>query len=276
MQSCLEKFSLNNHVIVITGAAGLLGQMHTRAVLDAGGMPVMLDIDESRLKNVLVGLKAEYPGANIEGFVCSITDKDDLTEICEQLNEKYGRIDGLINNACHNPTMKESVKGDGRFEKMTYQEWLDDSEIGIYGSICCSQVFGGYMAKHGGGVILNIASDLGIIAPNQNLYKIEGLPEDEQPKKPVTYSTIKWGLLGLTKYLATYWADKNVRSNALAFGGVYNNQGEPFLSRVKEQIPLGRMANKDEYMGSIVYMLSDASSYMTGAVVSIDGGRTAW
>ena len=264
MQSCLEKFSLNNHVIVITGAAGLLGQMHTRAVLDAGGMPVMLDIDESRLKNVLVGLKAEYPGANIEGFVCSITDKDDLTEICEQLNEKYGRIDGLINNACHNPTMKESVKGDGRFEKMTYQEWLDDSEIGIYGSICCSQVFGGYMAKHGGGVILNIASDLGIIAPNQ------------QPKKPVTDSTIKWGLLGLTKYLATYWADKNVRSNALAFGGVYNNQGEPFLSRVKEQIPLGRMANKDEYMGSIVYMLSDASSYMTGAVVSIDGGRTAW
>lgn len=276
MQSCLDKFSLKKHVIVITGAAGLLGQMHTRAVLDAGGIPVMLDVDECGLNNSLEVLMAEYPGNTIESFVSSIIDKEKLCEISMYLDTKYGRIDGLINNACHNPTMKGSVKGDGRFEKMTYEEWLDDSEIGIYGSICCSQVFGAYMAKHNGGVILNIASDLGIIAPNQNLYRVEGVPEDEQPKKPVTYSTVKWGLIGLTKYLATYWADKNVRSNALAFGGVFNNQGEPFLSRVKEQIPLGRMANKDEYMGSIVYMLSDASSYMTGAVVSIDGGRTAW
>lgn len=276
MQSCLDKFTLKNHVIVITGAAGLLGQMHTRGVLDAGGIPVMLDIDGYRLNNAVNDLMAEYPGANIENFVCSIIDKDRICEISSYLDCKYGRIDGLINNACHNPTMKESVKGDGRFERMTYQEWLDDSEIGIFGSICCSQVFGAYMAEHKGGVILNIASDLGIIAPNQNLYKVDGLPENDQPKKPVTYSTVKWGLIGLTKYLATYWADKNVRSNALAFGGVYNNQGEPFLSRVKEQIPLGRMANRDEYMGSIVYMLSEASSYMTGAVVSIDGGRTAW
>lgn len=276
MQSCLDKFSLKNHVIVITGAAGLLGQMHTRAVLDAGGIPVMLDIDECGLNKLLEVLMAEYPGTTIENFACSIMDKGVLRKISMYLDTKYGRINGLINNACHNPTMKESVKGDGRFEKMTYEEWLDDSEIGIYGSICCSQVFGAYMSRHNGGVILNIASDLGIIAPNQNLYRVEGVPEDEQPKKPVTYSTVKWGLIGLTKYLATYWADKNVRSNALALGGVFNNQGEPFLSRVKEQIPLGRMANKDEYMGSIIYMLSDASSYMTGAVVSIDGGRTAW
>lgn len=276
MQSCLDKFSLKNHVIVITGAAGLLGQMHTRAVLDAGGIPVMLDIDECGLNKLLEVLMAEYPGTTIENFACSIMDKEVLRKISMYLDTKYGRINGLINNACHNPTMKESVKGDGRFEKMTYEEWLDDSEVGIYGSICCSQVFGAYMSKHNGGVILNIASDLGIIAPNQNLYRVEGVPEDEQPRKPVTYSTVKWGLIGLTKYLATYWADKNVRSNALALGGVFNNQGEPFLSRVKEQIPLGRMANKDEYMGSIIYMLSDASSYMTGAVVSIDGGRTAW
>lgn len=126
------------------------------------------------------------------------------------------------------------------------------------------------------GVILNISSDLGVIAPNQNLYRIDGETEENQPKKPVTYSVVKWGLIGLTKYLSTYWADKNVRSNAVAFGGVYNNQSEEFLKRVTELIPMGRMASKDEYMSSVIYLISEASSYMTGALVNIDGGRTAW
>lgn len=276
MNDWTMRFSLNNKVIVITGAAGLLGQMHTKAVVEAGGIPIIIDINKDSLNNVATTIREEYPNSILETFYCSITDMRKLLELRDFLGRKYGRIDGLVNNACNNPTMKKNQKGAGRFETLTYSDWLVDEEVGVYGSICCSQIFGEYMASHGGGVILNIASDLGIIAPNQNLYTVDGLPENEQPKKPVTYSIVKWGLIGLTKYLATYWADKNIRCNALALGGVFNNQDELFLSKVKAQIPMGRMAEKDEYMGSIIYMLSQASSYMTGAVVSIDGGRTAW
>lgn len=276
MNNCMMRFSLEQQVIIITGAAGLLGQMHAKAVIEAGGVPIMIDVNRKNLEIATKNLCEEYPEKSVEEFCCSITDKEKLIELRNYLVSKYNRIDGLINNACNNPTMKKNQKGAGRFETLSYLEWLGDEKIGVYGSICCCQIFGEYMSRHDGGVILNIASDLGVIAPNQSLYAVDGLADEEQPKKPVTYSTVKWGLVGLTKYLATYWADKNVRCNALAFGGVYNNQGEPFLTRVKAQIPMGRMAQKDEYMGSIVYMLSEASSYMTGAVVSIDGGRTAW
>lgn len=276
MSNCMEKFSLNGKVVIITGAAGFLGIMHTKAVLDAGGIPVMLDLFEPKLQEAKTELEKEYHGKVVELFVADITNKKMLEQIKERLVKKYGRIDGLINNACNNPTMKNSDERNGRFENFTYEEFLADTNVGLYGALVCSQVFGGYMAQNGGGSIVNISSDLGVIAPNQNLYRMEGKEEKQQPKKPVTYSTVKWGLIGLTKYLSTYWADKNVRSNALAFGGVFNNQSEVFLRRVEELIPMHRMANRDEYMGSIVYLLSDATSYMTGSVVSIDGGRTAW
>lgn len=269
-------FSLDDKVIVITGAAGLLGKMHSKAVAEAGGIPVMVDINSEKLECAARSIREEYPERDVVEFCCSITDKECLIKLRDYLVGKYNRIDGLVNNACNNPTMKKNQKGEGRFETISFSDWLEDEKVGVYGSICCCQIFGEYMARHNGGVILNIASDLGVIAPNQNLYVVDGLQEEEQPKKPVTYSTVKWGLVGLTKYLATYWADKNVRCNALAFGGVYNKQSEPFLSRVKAQIPMGRMAEKDEYMGSVIFMLSEASSYMTGSVVSIDGGRTAW
>lgn len=276
MSTCMDKFSLCGKVIIITGAAGFLGIMHTKAVLDAGGIPVMLDLSEQRLAESKEQLEKEYPGKSIEIFATSITEKAGLEHIRDALVEKYGKIDGLINNACNNPTMKDSDEGSGRFESFSYEEFLADTNVGLYGALLCSQIFGTYMAQNGGGSIVNISSDLGVIAPNQNLYTVEGKEEYQQPKKPVTYSTVKWGLIGLTKYLSTYWAEKNVRANAMAFGGVFNNQSETFLKRVEELIPMRRMANRDEYMGSIVYMLSDASSYMTGSVVSIDGGRTAW
>jgi NAD(P)-dependent dehydrogenase (short-subunit alcohol dehydrogenase family) len=276
MESCLKRFSLANRVIVITGAAGLLGQMHTRAVLDADGIPVMVDNDIEKLEKVKIELCTDYSETRILSYTKSITDKGQMDSILSDVIRKFGRLDALVNNACKNPTMKDSPFGEGRFESFCYEEWQEDLEVGLYGAMCCSQVFGKYMAENGGGVILNIVSDLGIIAPNQNLYSIDGKAEEHQPKKPVTYSVVKWGLIGLTKYISTYWAKEGVRSNAIAFGGVYNNQKEVFVKRVTELIPMGRMASKDEYMGSIVFMLSDASSYMTGSVVTIDGGRTAW
>jgi NAD(P)-dependent dehydrogenase (short-subunit alcohol dehydrogenase family) len=140
----------------------------------------------------------------------------------------------------------------------------------------CSKVFGQEMAKEGKGVILNVSSDLGVIAPDQRLYQKRGLIEDEQPTKPVTYSVIKHGLIGLTKYLATYWASKNIRANSISPGGIYTNQKAEFVNRLANLIPLGRMAHEDEYKAAIIFLVSDASSYMTGANLVIDGGRTCW
>jgi NAD(P)-dependent dehydrogenase (short-subunit alcohol dehydrogenase family) len=132
------------------------------------------------------------------------------------------------------------------------------------------------MAKKKSGVILNISSDLGLIAPDQRIYREKNVPEEKQKVKPVTYSIVKHGLIGLTRYLATYWADKGIRVNAVCFGGVYNNQPEDFVKKLVKLIPMGRMAKPDEYKGAIQFLISDASSYMTGSIVVIDGGRTCW
>lgn len=148
--------------------------------------------------------------------------------------------------------------------------------VGLKGAFICSQVFGEEMAKQGKGVILNISSDLGISAPDQRIYKKTGLSQNMQPVKPVTYSVIKHGLIGLTKYTATYWADKGIRVNALCPGGVYNNQPEDFVNKLANLIPIGRMANIDEYKAGVLFLISEASSYMTGSTLIIDGGRSCW
>jgi NAD(P)-dependent dehydrogenase (short-subunit alcohol dehydrogenase family) len=148
--------------------------------------------------------------------------------------------------------------------------------VGLTGSFLCSQVIGGEMARRGRGVIVNVASDLALIGPDQRLYRQPGLPDELQPVKPVTYSVVKSGLLGLTRYLATYWATSGVRVNAISPGGVYTDQPDDFVQRLSNLIPLGRMARMDEYAGAILFLCSDASSYMTGANLIVDGGRTAW
>jgi NAD(P)-dependent dehydrogenase (short-subunit alcohol dehydrogenase family) len=132
------------------------------------------------------------------------------------------------------------------------------------------------MAKRKRGVIVNVASDLAVIAPDQRLYRQPGLPDDQQPVKPITYSVVKTGLIGLTRYLATYWAEAGIRVNAISPGGIYNNQPDDFVQRLTNLIPLGRMANMDEYQAAILYLCSDASAYMTGANLVVDGGRSCW
>jgi NAD(P)-dependent dehydrogenase (short-subunit alcohol dehydrogenase family) len=163
-----------------------------------------------------------------------------------------------------------------RLETFPLSQWQADIAVGLTGALLCSRVFGGEMARRGKGVIVNVASDLALIAPDQRLYAVDGLPAAAQPVKPVSYSVVKTGLIGLTRYLATYWAEQGVRANALCPGGVENGQDAGFLRRIADLIPLGRMAARDEYQGAMLFLCSDASSYMTGAVLSIDGGRSTW
>ena len=155
--------------------------------------------------------------------------------------------------------------------------WNLELNVGLAGAFLCSQIFGSKMAEdHKGGVILNIASDLSVISPDQRLYKQDGVAENMQKVKPVTYSVIKTGLIGLTRYLATYWANSDIRCNSLSPGGVFNDQDDQFIKRITELIPLNRMANSDEYRGTIQYLCSDASSYMNGQNIVVDGGRSIW
>lgn len=256
----LDKFNLNGQICIISGGEGLLGKKHAEAVKDAGGIPISLDIKGD------------------PDFKVDIRDKKALEEVKEKILKEYQRIDILINNAANNPKVENIGKQESwtRFENFPENIWQDDLDIGLKGAFLCSQVFGEYMAKQGKGVILNISSDLGIIAPDQRIYQKEGLRPEQQMVKPITYSVVKHGLIGLTKYLATYWAEKNVRVNAICPGGVYNQQDENFVKKLTNLIPLGRMADQDEYKAAILFLISDASSYMTGSVLAIDGGRTCW
>lgn len=269
-------FNLDGRVAVITGGAGMLGRKHAEAIAEAGGRPVIADVDEKGAISTASDISKRY-GVKSLGKRVDITQKKDIEKLAETVLREFGRIDILINNAANNPVVKSGA-GDmwGRFENFTLEQWNDDISVGLTGAFLCSQVIGKEMSKRNGGVILNISSDLGVIAPDQRLYAKQGLSPDEQPVKPVTYSVIKHGIIGLTKYLATYWAEHNIRVNALSPGGVYAGQSEEFLEKINSRIPMGRMADEDEYKGAVLFLICDASSYMTGANLIIDGGRTCW
>lgn len=274
----MSKFEISDRVIIITGGAGFLGRKHAEAILDGGGIPVLIDISQESLERVKEKLLREYPEGVIEIYRADIKDRNAMEQLAEEICQKYSHIDGLINNAANNPKVEGNAKNmkNIRFEDFPIDMWMDDISVGLTGALVCTQVFGSIMARQNKGVILNISSDLGIIAPDQRIYRKDDLKEDEQMVKPVTYSVIKHGILGLTKYVATYWAQKGVRANSLCPAGVFNNQNEDFLSKLSNLIPMGRMADSDEYKGTILYLVSDASSYMTGATVIVDGGRTCW
>lgn len=277
--NAVDKFYIKDKVVVITGGAGLLGLKHAEAVIEGKGIPVLIDVSETAIAHAENYLKEKYGTENKRnGYVADITKREAIEQIAKKLLEQYGHIDALINNAANNPkveTDSTNMKAI-QFENFPLQIWLDDLAVGLTGSFICSQVFGDIMAKQGHGVILNISSDLGIIAPDQRIYRKEGLADDEQPVKPVTYSVIKHGLIGLTKYLSTYYAEKGVRANTLCPAGVYNGQNDEFVQKLTNLIPMGRMADADEYKGTILYLISDASSYMTGSTIIVDGGRTCW
>ncbi len=273
----MKNFSLKNKLVLITGGAGLLGKKHIEAVIEADGDVVIFDINENALNSTKDYIHSRY-NKTIGIYKVDITKEEDILKAKKSIYESYNKYpDILINNAAIDPKFEKNSKiNKSRLENFDVNQWNLELSVGLTGAMLCSKNFGVEMAKSGYGVIVNIASDLGVIAPDQRLYSQDGLEDEFQNVKPVTYSVIKHGLMGLTKYIATYWADKGVRCNAFAPGGVFNNHPDEFVQKISNLIPMKRMANIDEYKSSILFLCSDASSYMNGATLNMDGGRSVW
>tara|TARA_R100001377_G_scaffold80699_1_gene59769 strand:+ start:3416 stop:4207 length:792 start_codon:yes stop_codon:yes gene_type:complete len=262
-------FDLTGKTALITGGCGLLGVQHAEAILEFGGEVILTDIvsDTSRV----VTLKEKY-GTNVSSVYMDVTDKSSIQKVVD----KFEKIDILINNAALDPKVEDGLEYKNKFEHLELDSWNKTIDVILNGTFLCSQVVINKMLSTGlesnycryGGVILNIASDLSIISPDQRIYG-DGV-------KPASYGVAKAGVVNLTKYLSTYLAKKNIRVNSLSPAGVYNGQSDEFVSKFRNLIPMDRMAYPDEYKGAIVFMCSNASSFMTGHNLIIDGGRTIW
>ena len=249
---------LKNKNIVIAGGNGFIGRQLCKAFLNQGSKVFILDIQKQNLKNNSIFFKTD------------ITKENDLKKFLFFLKKKKIKIDVLINGAAKDYVQTKKIKKEKHgLENFSEKVWREDLDIGLKGSFLTTKILGSYMAKNKKkGVILNISSDLGIIAPNQDIYKKNNFI------KPISYSVVKHGIIGLTKYTASYWAKKNIRCNAIAPGGIFNYQENSFVKKISQLIPLGRMAKKNEYNGIVLFLCSDLSSYITGSVIVADGGRT--
>ena len=274
----LPKFNLSGKHGLITGGAGLLGKQHARALMQAGADIVLWDISPDALVDATAKLRSEYPHRRITTSLIDITNEEAVKQGQKDLANSGIRISILVNNAAINPKYEvgDNKLSFSRVENFDLEDWNFQIAVSLTGAFICSKIFGSLMAENGYGIILNIASDLSVISPDQRLYEVEGLQKQAQPVKPITYSVIKSGMIGLTQYLATYWRTDGVRVNALSPGGVYENQGAEFVSRLSKLIPIGRMAYEDEYHSAVQFLCSEASSYMTGQNLVVDGGRTIW
>jgi NAD(P)-dependent dehydrogenase (short-subunit alcohol dehydrogenase family) len=272
-------FSLDGKVAVVTGSLGLLGRQHCRALALAGADVIVTDIDAAGCD----AFAAEVRGAlgdeatnRVIGIGANVTDPASLRALHERACDEIGEIDILVNNAAindmfENPAMAGELS---MFENYPLEMFQRSLDVNVTGVFLCSQIIGSAMARRRRGSIINIASTYGIVAPDQSLYR---RPDGTQSfHKSAAYPVTKGAVISFTRFLAAYWGSSGVRVNALSPGGVENGQDEYFIERYSERTPLGRMATPTDYQGALIFLASDASAYMTGANLVVDGGWTVW
>lgn len=266
-----ELFSLKDKTAIVTGALGLIGKQHCYALAEAGANIVVTDLDEKKCKEF-----AESLPNNSIGVSADVTDPDSIKKLLKRVLKEFGKVDVLVNNAAINDMFEnpQAAAEQSMFENYPLEMWKKSLNVNVTGTFLCCQVIGKEMAKQRSGSIINIASTYGIVGPNQSLYK--NSDGSQSFYKSPSYPATKGAIINFTRFLAAYWGKDGVRVNTLSPGGVENNQEEYFINNYSEKTPLGRMAKPDDYKGAIVFLASDASSYMTGANLVVDGGWTAW
>lgn len=271
MSALEDLYGIPGKVIVIIGASGLLGSEYTKTVAAAGGIPVIVDINEERCTALAEEVKNLY---HVEPLIiaANITDEKEIDRIFEETVQTFGKIDGLVNNA--------QVKPDGfyaPFEKYSKETLMNVVDGNLVAVVLCCQRACKYFSEQGYGTIVNVASTYGLMGADQRIYdgvKNIYFPE-ERFSSPVSYAITKAGIVNLTRYLASYYRGTKIRVNCLTPGGVYESHDEKFRANYSYRTILGRMAERNEYNGAMLYLLSEASSYMNGANLVVDGGWTA-
>jgi len=270
-----DKFKLEGRVAVVTGGAGLLGAEFCRTLAEAGASVIVADLDEGSANKIAQGLTDV--GYTAAGFGLDVTRIESARELASVPVSKFGRLDILVNSAALDPKFDPdaAAKGiaPGAFEDYPLEQWNAALNVNLTGIFLVTQACVKPMLEQGKGSIINICSTYGLNGPDQRIYIKDG---QRVAFKPVYYTTTKAGVMGFTKYLAAYYAETDIRVNALTPGGVYNNHEEYFVKNYSAKTIMGRMANKDEMNGALLFLASDASSYMTGNNVVVDGGWTAW
>ncbi len=269
-------FDLTGRVAILTGGAGLLGRQYTRTLLEAGARVVVADVNAEIACSAAQAATAEVGGEAI-GWGIDVRRKAEVEKMVTDVHERYQRVDILINNAAIDPKFDAgtAARQANTFEDYPLDLWQESLDVNLTGAFLCSQSVGKIMVAQQRGAIVNICSTYGVVAPDQRLYQRPGEAE-QKLFKPAPYSVTKAGIAHLTRYLAAYWGDKGIRVNTLTPGGVYNSQDDDFVTKYAARTPLGRMARQNEMNGAMLFLVSDASSYMTGSNLVVDGGWTAW
>ena len=269
------EFDLSGKVAIVTGGSGLLGAEFSKALASAGAKVIIADIDEDKLNNVKNSIKGTFSDFKIFADVVDITSKKSIDTFINNIIEKHQTIDILVNSAAIDPKFEKDYDDSVYtvFENFPLSKWNESIDVNLTGAFQITQAVCKIMSKEGKGSIINIGSNYGLVGPDQRIYKKSD--EDNQSFKPAIYSVCKSALIGFTKYLAAYYAGTKIRVNMLTPAGVSNNHDKEFERNYSRNTIMRRMSNKDEYWGSIIFLASDASSYMTGSNLVVDGGWTS-